>query len=262
MCGQYKGLDYYYFNARWYDASTGRFISEDPARDGSNWHVYVSNNPLSFVDPTGLAQVKGSQADDEEKERREQERKEKEAREAREKAEKEKKAKEKYEEIISNNEYDPDRREKLLENAQECDPNFNDNFNEALSSEDPEAAIKALLEESFTDFSADGSAPLLTQFDSFLQGEPELPYSFGGSGSLLGYGTGLSISNSGELIQSDYFSPFVVVGGSLDFSVGSGNTEVTYGFDRHLSVGVRFREDYKGRSKFGGVSFHLGKSIS
>ncbi len=44
----------YYFNARWYDASTGRFISEDPARDGQNWYVYVSNNPLKYIDPTGM----------------------------------------------------------------------------------------------------------------------------------------------------------------------------------------------------------------
>ena len=32
----------------------GRFISEDPIQDGVNWYVYVSNNPLKFVDPTGL----------------------------------------------------------------------------------------------------------------------------------------------------------------------------------------------------------------
>ncbi|WP_367277190.1 RHS repeat-associated core domain-containing protein, partial [Oceanispirochaeta sp.] len=32
----------YYYNARWYDAGTGRFISEDPARDGSNWYIYTS----------------------------------------------------------------------------------------------------------------------------------------------------------------------------------------------------------------------------
>lgn len=44
----------YYFNARWYDASLGRFISEDPIKDGLNWYAYVNNNPLVYVDPTGL----------------------------------------------------------------------------------------------------------------------------------------------------------------------------------------------------------------
>ncbi|MBI9098828.1 MAG: C40 family peptidase [Spirochaetaceae bacterium] len=44
----------YYFNARWYDSSLGRFITEDPIKDGTNWYIYCSNNPLSFVDPTGL----------------------------------------------------------------------------------------------------------------------------------------------------------------------------------------------------------------
>ncbi len=43
-----------YFNARWYDADTGRFITEDPVRDGLNWYSYVSNNPMKFIDPTGL----------------------------------------------------------------------------------------------------------------------------------------------------------------------------------------------------------------
>jgi RHS repeat-associated protein len=47
----------YYYNARWYDAGTGRFISEDPARDGQNWFIYVSNNPLKFIDPTGMREV-------------------------------------------------------------------------------------------------------------------------------------------------------------------------------------------------------------
>jgi hypothetical protein len=32
----------------------GRFTSEDPARDGANWYVYCANNPLAFVDPSGL----------------------------------------------------------------------------------------------------------------------------------------------------------------------------------------------------------------
>jgi RHS repeat-associated protein len=44
----------YYFNSRWYDPHTGRFITEDPARDGANWYTYVLNNPLKYTDPTGL----------------------------------------------------------------------------------------------------------------------------------------------------------------------------------------------------------------
>jgi RHS repeat-associated protein len=43
----------YYFNARWYDAELGRFVTEDPARDGSNWYEYCGNNPLVRIDPTG-----------------------------------------------------------------------------------------------------------------------------------------------------------------------------------------------------------------
>jgi hypothetical protein len=45
----------YHFNARWYDAETARFISEDPARDGGNWFVYVGSNPLGFIDFSGLS---------------------------------------------------------------------------------------------------------------------------------------------------------------------------------------------------------------
>ena len=44
----------YYYNARWYDPSLGRFTTEDPIKDGSNWYAYANNNPLRFVDPTGL----------------------------------------------------------------------------------------------------------------------------------------------------------------------------------------------------------------
>src|SRR5690554_3157759 len=49
----------YYYNARWYDADIGRFISEDPAADPNNPNLYVygRNNPLRFVDPTGLTTV-------------------------------------------------------------------------------------------------------------------------------------------------------------------------------------------------------------
>jgi RHS repeat-associated protein len=53
------GLDYY--RARYYDASNGRFISEDPlefkARD-SNLTRYVKNNVLNLVDPFGLEDMR------------------------------------------------------------------------------------------------------------------------------------------------------------------------------------------------------------
>lgn len=60
MAVRYTGKDLdpdtglYYFNARWMDPATGRFLSEDPIRDGRLWYGYVGNNPLSFVDPTGF----------------------------------------------------------------------------------------------------------------------------------------------------------------------------------------------------------------
>ncbi|MBN2625072.1 MAG: RHS repeat-associated core domain-containing protein [Spirochaetales bacterium] len=44
----------YYFNARWYDPDTGRFITEDPVKDGLLWYAYANNNPMKFTDPTGL----------------------------------------------------------------------------------------------------------------------------------------------------------------------------------------------------------------
>jgi insecticidal toxin complex protein TccC len=46
----------YYFNARYYSPELGRFVSRDPIGivDDVNLYVYVGNNPLKFVDPTGL----------------------------------------------------------------------------------------------------------------------------------------------------------------------------------------------------------------
>jgi RHS repeat-associated protein len=43
-----------YVNARWLDTATGRFLSEDLVLDGTLWYAYVANNPMSYVDPTGL----------------------------------------------------------------------------------------------------------------------------------------------------------------------------------------------------------------
>ncbi len=39
---------------RWYDPTTGRFLSRDPAKSGRNWYVHCDNNPFQNVDPTGL----------------------------------------------------------------------------------------------------------------------------------------------------------------------------------------------------------------
>ncbi len=43
-----------YLRNRYYDPTIGRFITEDPARDQLNWYTYCNNNPIMFVDPSGL----------------------------------------------------------------------------------------------------------------------------------------------------------------------------------------------------------------
>jgi len=47
----------YYYRARYYDFSSGRFWSEDPLRFFSgetNFYPYVAGNPVNLVDPQGL----------------------------------------------------------------------------------------------------------------------------------------------------------------------------------------------------------------
>ena len=42
-----------YMRARWYDPAAGRFISEDRKKDGINWYIYCTNNPINLTDKTG-----------------------------------------------------------------------------------------------------------------------------------------------------------------------------------------------------------------
>jgi RHS repeat-associated protein len=46
----------YYYRARYYDPGTGRFLAEDPVRfsGGTNFYIYVTENPVNFVDQFGL----------------------------------------------------------------------------------------------------------------------------------------------------------------------------------------------------------------
>ena len=47
----------YFYRARYYDASLGRFISEDPLGfdgDGSDFYAYVQNSGVNLADPLGL----------------------------------------------------------------------------------------------------------------------------------------------------------------------------------------------------------------
>ncbi len=50
---EYDATGLIYFNARYYDPMTGRFLTEDPARKGISWYLYCNNNPVNAIDPKG-----------------------------------------------------------------------------------------------------------------------------------------------------------------------------------------------------------------
>jgi RHS repeat-associated protein len=62
---QYTGREFdtesnvYYMRARYFDPSTGRFLSEDPIGFpmGDNFYVYVGNSPQQMIGPTGTESV-------------------------------------------------------------------------------------------------------------------------------------------------------------------------------------------------------------
>jgi RHS repeat-associated protein len=59
---QYTGREFdaetgiYNYLARYYDPSVGRFLSEDPIQfdGGVDFYAYVLNNPINYMDPSGL----------------------------------------------------------------------------------------------------------------------------------------------------------------------------------------------------------------
>jgi len=63
--GQYRyytdATGLHYLKARYYDPVAGRFLSRDPIgyRGSSNLYAYVSGNPVSDVDPSGLISLGG-----------------------------------------------------------------------------------------------------------------------------------------------------------------------------------------------------------
>ena len=58
-CGQQYDWETgnYYMRARYYNPDTGRFISEDPVKDGNNWYSYCAGNPVMFWDIMGLKPI-------------------------------------------------------------------------------------------------------------------------------------------------------------------------------------------------------------
>jgi RHS repeat-associated protein len=55
-----KGMSIYFYRARYYSPNQGRFNAPDPMGFGAgdfNIYRYVSNNPLSFTDPSGMMTV-------------------------------------------------------------------------------------------------------------------------------------------------------------------------------------------------------------
>jgi len=55
-CQEYDArLGLYYYNARWYDSTIGKFISEDTigCRGGINLYEYCGDDPMTKTDPTG-----------------------------------------------------------------------------------------------------------------------------------------------------------------------------------------------------------------
>jgi len=58
-CAEYFDVEsgQIYLRNRYYQPVTGRFTQLDPIRDGLNWYAYCANNPIVFVDRSGLTYI-------------------------------------------------------------------------------------------------------------------------------------------------------------------------------------------------------------
>ncbi len=63
--GQYYDTETgtYYLRARYYNPAIGRLTTEDPISAGLNWYTYCGNNPVIFIDPSGLIPTASEAAD-------------------------------------------------------------------------------------------------------------------------------------------------------------------------------------------------------
>jgi hypothetical protein len=92
-----------------------------------------------------------------------------------------------------------------------------------------------------------------------------IPVGFGVSGNILWQGVGVSsdIANQGSpLVVTSSCTGIALYGGSLDLSIGGGDTEMTIGVSKYTSIGILLSTDDLGALSITGIAFHIGAGVS